>query len=262
MNFSGTNDVIQALSDYKLALYLAWADIRQRYRRSTLGPFWITISTAVMVASMGLIFGNIFKSPLNVFLPFLATGLITWRFISTTIHESTSVFSDSEAIIKQLPIPLFTHVLRMIFRNVIIYVHNFIIIPLTILILNSEINFDIFLFLPGFLLLFINLSWISLLLGIICSRYRDVSQIISSLLQIVFYVTPIMWMPSMLPQRASTMIIDLNPMYYLIQIVRAPWLATTPNFEDWFASLLIAFLGWTATLIVFNKYKNSIPYWV
>ena len=120
----GLIDVLEGLKSWKLAFFLAFADIRQRYRRSTLGPFWITISTAVMVACLGLIFGSIFKSPLKDFLPFLATGLIIWSFISSSLTEATTVFLSSQAVIKQLPLPLFVHVLRMVFRNFYIFLHN------------------------------------------------------------------------------------------------------------------------------------------
>ena len=82
---SSLKDILTSLKNVKLALYLASSDIRQRYRRSTLGPFWITISTSFMIGSMGLIFGSIFKTPLEIFLPFLAVGLITWGFINTTL---------------------------------------------------------------------------------------------------------------------------------------------------------------------------------
>ena len=101
----GTKDLASALQNMRLPLFLARSDIRQRYRRSTLGPFWITISTGVMIACLGFIFGKIFKSPISEFLPFLAAGLILWGFISQVITEATTVFVSSEAIIKQLPIP-------------------------------------------------------------------------------------------------------------------------------------------------------------
>lgn len=92
MNKLGVRDVLVSLKEIRLPLFLAKADIRQRYRRSTLGPFWITISTAVMVACIGLIFGRLFKSPMSEFLPFLTLGLILWNFISASLVEATTVF--------------------------------------------------------------------------------------------------------------------------------------------------------------------------
>lgn len=259
---SGLKDILTSLKNIKLALYLASSDIRQRYRRSTLGPFWITISTSFMIGSMGLIFGSIFKTPLEIFLPFLAVGLITWGFINTTLMEATSVFPSAEAVIKQLPLPLFLHVLRMLFRNLIIYFHNLIIIPLVIFFLSSPINLDLLFFIPGLILLVINLAWCSLLLGTLCARFRDVSLIIGSVLQIIFYVSPIIWMPSMLPAKADIMVLDANPIFHLLELTRLPWLGQSPSVNNWIVCVLLAIFGWSFTICVFNKYRDRVSYWV
>ena len=113
----GLKDIILSLKDSRLPIYLAYSDIRQRYRRSSLGPFWITISMGVTIACIGIIFGSIFKSPMSEFLPFLSAGLIIWGFISSVLTEATTVFPNAEGIIRQLPIPLFSHIFRMIMRN-------------------------------------------------------------------------------------------------------------------------------------------------
>lgn len=174
-----------------LPLYLAKADIRQRYRRSSLGPFWITISTGVMIACIGIIFGNLFKSPIKDFLPFLAAGLIIWSFISTVLIEATQVFITAEPIIRQLPIPIFSHVTRVVARNFIIFLHNIVIYPIVCLCVMRGFNFNVLLVIPGLALLIVNLLWMGLVIGIVCTRFRDMGQIVQSLLQIVFYVTPI-----------------------------------------------------------------------
>lgn len=262
LNKMGISDVLLAVRNLNLPLYLAKVDITQRYRRSSLGPFWITISTAVMVACIGLIFGNLFRTPMNDFLPFIATGLIVWNLISSTIIEATTVFPSAEAIIKQLPLPLFTHVLRMVIRNVYIFLHNLIIIPILLLILHRGVSWEAVLVIPGFLLLLLNLLWISLLLGIICARFRDMTQIVNSFLQVFFYVTPIIWMPEQIIKRAGSFILNINPFYHFMQLVRCPILNVYATSTNWFCALVICFLGWTITLAVFNKYRKNVPYWL
>lgn len=262
MNKLGVRDVLVSLKEIRLPLFLAKADIRQRYRRSTLGPFWITISTAVMVACIGLIFGRLFKSPMSEFLPFLTLGLILWNFISASLVEATTVFPSAEAIIKQLPIPLFTHIVRMLARNCYIFFHNIVIYPILCLIVHKSIGWPSLLAIPGFLLLILNLSWMTLLLSIVCARYRDMSQIVISFLQVFFYITPIIWMPSLLPSRTSTMLLDPNPFYHLIEIVRAPLLSVQPSFTNWCFSIFLAIAGWSFSLLIFNKYRTKISYWL
>ncbi len=258
----GYLDVKNAIKEISLPFYLAHSDIRQRYRRSSLGPFWITISTGIMIGSMGLIFGKIFKAPVEEFIPFLSVGLILWGFIASVITESTNVFVNSQAIIRQLPLPLFSHVLRMVARNFIIFCHNVFILPIVYLAVGKGLNFNCFFLLPGLFLLILNLSWISLLLGTICTRFRDLTQIVSSLLQVFFYVTPIIWMPKLLPARADLMLLAPNPFYHLMEIVRAPLLGSAPSLLSWSYVFVLAIIGWFFTLYFFDKYRNKIPYWL
>lgn len=258
----GWEDIKRATLDIELPLYLAKADIRQRYRRSTLGPFWITISTGVMIACIGIIFGSLFKSPMSEFLPFLAAGLVIWSLISTTITDVTTVFAAAEPIIKQLPIPLCTHVYRMIFRNLYIFFHNIIIFPVVLLFVQRPINLELFWFIPGLLLLTLNLGWISIILGIVCSRFRDLTQIVISILQIFFYVTPIIWMPNLLPARTSVMMLDPNPFYHLLAIIRQPLLGHSPTLLNWSFCTLMSLIGWLLAIKFFDRYRSRVAYWL
>lgn len=259
---SGLSDVVKGFKNIRLPMFLAFADIRQRYRRSTLGPFWITISTAIMIACIGFIFGTIFKSPLKEFLPFLTAGLITWGFITTTINDSTHVFVSAEPMVKQLPMPLFTHVLRMVLKNVYIFLHNIVIFPFVCWIIDKEIGLNLLLFAPYLFLLIFNLLWVSLLLGIVCTRFRDLGQIVASLLQVAFYVTPVIWMPSLMPDRYSKWVLEINPFYQQLELIRCPLLNTIPANSAVIYSLCMCVVGWTLTLVVFNKYRDRIAYWL
>ena len=258
----GLKDISSSMLDIRLPTYLAYSDIRQRYRRSSLGPFWITISMGVTIACIGIIFGNLFKSPMSEFLPFLTIGLILWGFIASVLNEATTVFPSSEGIIRQLPIPLFTHILRMMTRNLYILAHNLVVVPIVFFCVGKEINWHFFACLPGFLILLLNLGWMALFLAVICARFRDLTQIIASILQIFFYVTPIIWMPSLLPAREAVMMLGPNPFYHLLTIVRAPLLGSLPSPSSYFFSLTMAFLGWIMTIVFFNKYRDRIAYWL
>ncbi|WKU20879.1 ABC transporter permease [Advenella alkanexedens] len=241
---------------------LGWQDVRQRYRRSALGPFWLTISMGIMISTMGLVFGQIFKSPLTEFLPFLSIGIILWGFISVSISEGCTSFIDAQAIIKQLPIPLFVHIIRTIWRNILILAHNIVIFPLIFIAVGKSLNLTMLISILGFLLLIINLTWITLLVGLLSARFRDLPQIIASILQVVFYLTPIIWMPSLLPQRANLYLLDINPVYHLLEIVRSPLLGNFPTITNWVVTLILALFGWTLTLVMYGRYKNRIAYWL
>lgn len=262
MSKRGLQDILQSLIDIKLPLYLAYSDIRQRYRRSTLGPFWITLSTGVMICCIGVIFGNIYESGLEEFIPYLAAGMIVWGFISSTINDSSSVFINAESIIKQLPIPIYSHVIRLISKNFYIFLHNILIFPLVCFFVGKGVNLNLLFVIPGLLLLVLNLAWISLIVGIICTRYRDFPPIIASILQVAFYVTPILWMPSLLKLGRKFFYIEINPFFQLIQLVRDPLLGKCPTLLCWLTGLSLCILGWIIALFLFNKYRSRIAYWL
>jgi lipopolysaccharide transport system permease protein len=259
---AATQDVLKAIERAGLAGTLGWQDVKQRYRRSKLGPFWLTISMGVLIGALGLVFGGIFNTPMREFLPFLAIGIILWTYIFTVINEGCTAFVSSEAVIKQLPLPLFLHVLRIIWRNVVILGHNVVIIPVVFLVFFRPVEWTIVLAIPGLVLTTLTLAWIALLAGVLCTRYRDLSQIVASVLQIAFYVTPIIWMPSMLSGRRGFIFLDINPFYHLVEVIRGPILGTVPTATNWLVSIAMVVLGWIITLLVYGKYKNRISYWL
>ncbi|MBF0527705.1 MAG: ABC transporter permease [Deltaproteobacteria bacterium] len=255
-------DITAAFIRCSLVGMLAYHDLRQRYQRSTLGPFWITISMGVMIGIIGTIFGRIFKSSNNEFLPFLAAGMIFWNFFSSVISEGCTCFMVAEGIIKQLPIPLFVHLLRVVWRNILIMAHNILIFPIVIIIVDKPLTLKVFVSIPGLLLVIVNLSWMALILGILCTRYRDLPQIVGAIMQVIFYLTPVMWMPSLLPQRAEVYLLDVNPVYHLIEIIRSPLLGQLPSANNWIVCFALAFGGWLFALAMYGRYKRRIPYWL
>ncbi len=255
-------DVLLATRQADLAGTLGWQDVKQRYRRSKLGPFWLTISMGVMIGALGLVFGGIFNSPMHEFLPFLAIGLVLWTFVSTVINEGCTAFIAAEPMIKQLPLPLFLHVMRVIWRNILILAHNLVIIPLLFLVFLKPLEIVSLLSIPGFFLSLLNLTWAALLIGILCARYRDLTQIVNSALQIAFYVTPIIWMPAMLADRHGYLYLDINPLYHMIEVIRAPLLGSAPSMTSWLVSIGLVIVGWIVTLSVYGKYRKRISYWL
>jgi lipopolysaccharide transport system permease protein len=259
---SGWYDIFKAIQAYELAGILGWQDIRQRYRRSSLGPFWLTMSMGVLIGALGLVFGTIFNTPMNKLLPFLTIGLILWTLISTTLNEGGTGFTAAEAIIKQINMPLFAHILRVLWRNVIIFAHNIIVLPLVLLFFWNPLPATAILSILGVGILMVNMAWMALLLGVFCTRFRDVPQIVASLLQVVFYLTPIIWMPEMVPQRAGLLLLNANPFFHLIEIVRAPLLGILPAAINWVVGVGLAMFGWGLTIIFYGRFRSRIAYWL
>jgi len=259
---AGFKDLMLSVRRVGLASLLGWQDVKQRYNRSALGPFWLTISMGVMVLTMGVVFGSIFNTPLKEFLPFLALGIIYWGFISSIISEGCLAFVSGEAMIKQLPMPMFVYVMRVVWRNFIILAHNIVIFPLVLIFVGRGVSWNIFWAIPGLILLVANLSWIALLLATCCARYRDLPQMVTSLLQVLFYLTPIMWLPDLLPKEKVFYLLDVNPVYHLMDIVRTPLMGSRPSGETWFLCSIMAVVGWIVTATFYGKYFKRIAFWV
>lgn len=246
----------------RLFYMLGLQDIKQRYRRSVIGPLWITLNMALMTGCLGLLYGTLFNMPLETFLPFLATGIIVWNFISTCLTESCGAFINSKNLIYQSSVSYWSHVMRVIWRNVIIFAHNLIIIPILFLIYGSNIDWTVLLALPGFILLCANLFWLCTLFAIVCTRYRDVPQIVQSILQVLFFLTPIMWPPEILTARSGELLIDLNPFYHFVEVIRAPILSETNHIVSWVVCFTLLILGTFITGWLNQKFNHRIAYWL
>jgi lipopolysaccharide transport system permease protein len=258
----GWADIQSALNQYHLIALLGWQDVATRYRRSRIGAFWITINITVMIGVLGLVFGTLFNQSIQDFLPYIAIGLIFWGFISTVISEGCTGFTAAEGIILQVRMPLFTHVARILWRNTIILGHNLLILPLLFILLLKPVSLTAFLAIPGFILLVVNMSWLMLILATVCARFRDMTLIAQNTMQVIFYLTPIIWSAALLPDRSGTDLLNLNPFYHLISIVREPLLGKLPTAASWIYAILLMLFGWGLTLPFFSQYRKRIPYWL
>jgi len=245
-----------------IAYILGWQDILSRYRRSTVGPFWITISMGLTVSIIAYVFGHLFNTPLEEYLPFLATGFILWVFFTSSILDGSLCFIESESMIKELQIPFLTYVYRVLWRNLFILAHNILIIPFVFLITGKNFTLFALLVVPGLFFVTFFLGWVSTLLAIICSRYRDAHHIVSSLLNVIFYLTPILWMPSQLSIHTELEFFNLNPFYHMLELIRTPLLGKPPSIVSYIIVFFINIIGVLLTYKIFIHFRNKIAYWL
>jgi ABC-type polysaccharide/polyol phosphate export permease len=238
----------------------AFMDIRLKYRRSYLGPLWITLSTGIMVAAFAYVFGSIFKVELGSYLPYVATGMVLWAFISTTLMDSCSLFTSAVSYIRNLSLPLSTHLYRMILRNIILMAHNAIIIGLVYIIYPQTYSANMLLAVPGLVLVTLNLVWMSLFLGVLSSRYRDVPTAIVNLMTVAYLVTPIIWHADLVTERAH--IVDFNPFYHLVEVVRAPLLNLVPSTLSYMVVTGMLVVGSVVTLYLYKLKAHRLSYWL
>ena len=254
------HDLVEGLREWRLWTMIGWEDIRQRYRRSVLGPFWITLSMGTLIAILGVIYSRIFKIDIQTFLPYFATGYIAWGFISTSIIESCGAFQEGERIIKQIKRPFSVYVLRVMWRNFIVFLHTIVILVPLFVFFGLKPQPVMVLALPGVLLLYANQVWLGLTVAILSTRFRDVMQIVGTVVQIMMFATPIMWPVSSLGN--LSWVAEINPVYHFIELVRAPVLGQAPELTSWVVALATILAGSACAVLLFRRVSRRIVYWL
>lgn len=283
-------DLTEAIIARGLWLHLGWQDIRQRYRRSTIGPLWISVGMAVTALALGLVNSALFGTSISTLLPSITTGLIVWNFINGCIVEGAGTFIENEGLIKQLPAPITVHALRTVWRQTLYFAHNMVVYVVVVLIFlpsldhpyrlteNSSalvhpgLSWSILLALPAFALIMLNGAWVVLVFGITATRFRDIPPIIQSFITMVFYATPIMWsMDQVRATHAATgsgvgsaglSVLKMNPVYHFVEIIRAPLIGQVQSWTHWLVAGVVTVVGWTLALIVLRNYRARVAYWV
>jgi homopolymeric O-antigen transport system permease protein len=285
-------DIAGGWRERELWAHLGWQDIKQRYRRSVLGPFWITISQGVLALGLGVLYSTLFKLHLPTFLPFIVTGFIVWGFISGCLSEGMETFISNEGLIRHLPAPLTVYALRTIWRQTIMFGHNMLVYLIVIIaffgavdhpyelddgvcdasssaICHPGLGWYTLTAIPAFVLLALNGGWVALLLGTVSTRFRDFPQLIGSIIQLTFYLTPIVWPIDQLysdGDRSSVSwalpFVYLNPLYHFVQIIRAPLIGQAVSIGSWLVVLGVTVAGWAVTLVAMRNYRSRVSYWV
>lgn len=254
------NDLALGLRCWRLAAALARLDIRNRYRGSVLGPFWMTVSTAVMVAGIGVLYSTLFKMPLREYLPWLAVSLLVWNTINQTVVDSCHSFLSAEGIIRQVALPYTLHVLRFVMRNALIAAHSLPLIAVVLVGTGTIPGPEMLLVIPGLLLLAVNAFAVGLFLGIVCARFRDIPQIVTNLMQLAFFLSPVLWKPALLGDAARWL--PLHPVYAVMETVRGPLVDGGTPALIWAAALAYTALACGAAFLFFVRFRGRIAFWV
>lgn len=255
------DDIIRGLRAWPFWTLIGWYDIKQRYRRTTLGPLWITISMGLLTLVLGVIYGSIFNKPIGDYLVYLSAGIITWFFVSSTVMEGSTVFIAAEGIIKQGSIPLSIHIYRAIWRNLIVLIHNVLVLIILFVLFRPVLSINLLLLPLGIFLLVANLLMTILILGLVSTRFRDIPQMIGSMMQVLFYITPILYEPSQLPTRIR-LIALYNPVYHVIEVFREPLIGETPTLINYSVAISSMVIGGTIAFLLFRRFRARIAYWV
>lgn len=254
-------DILRGLFAWRLWWRLGLQDIRIRYKRTYLGPLWITASMATTFISMGILFSTVLKSEIQQYLPYLAFGMVTWNFLASAASDGPQIFVESQHIINSLKMPFTVHVLRYIVRNVIIFGHNLIAALATLWVLGGSLGNTWELVLIGVPILYLTAFALGLILAILGARFRDLGPIIGMVIQLTFFLTPILWRLEDIPEPYRWWV-TMNPAYHLIELVRGPLLGAETFWPSLFAATLTALALLSIAFALLSVFRRRISYWL
>jgi lipopolysaccharide transport system permease protein len=253
-------DVRGGLSAWRLWGTIGWQDIRQRYRRSVVGPFWLSLGMMLNIAAIGIVWGELFKMDVKDFVPYLTLGILMWSLITETLQQGSTCYIDNWAMIKQMRRPYSMYAFLVVWRSLLIFFHNsvvYLIVAAIFVIVPSPAA----LLLPlALALVMVSISWAIVLFGMLSARFRDVPLVVTNFLVIAFFISPVMWKRSQLG--AYAYIADFNPFTHMLALVREPLLGGYAGLESWLALILVSAIGWTVAFLFFARFRNRIAYWL
>jgi lipopolysaccharide transport system permease protein len=254
------NDCIEAAQGWRAWLALAMMDIKHRYRRSVLGPLWITISMIVLITGIGTLYSVILRLELREYLPYIALGDIVWIYISIIMQDGCTAFTSSDNLIRSMRMPIMTHVMRIVTRNFIVFLHGAVAyIPFAIY-LETPPEAIWLLALPGVIAIILLSIPLTAIFGLLSARYRDLQPAIANFMQLGFFLTPIIWKADMLGD--NRWVADINPIYHFIQLVRAPIMGSVPEPLSYCVVAGSIFTAFAFAVLFVARNRHKIPYWV
>jgi ABC-type polysaccharide/polyol phosphate export permease len=246
---------------WRVWLHMGVQDVKSRFKSSVLGPAWILINLGAVIGAVGLIYGQLFHQPMNEFLPFLTLGLVIWTFISSSLTEGAMAFVVAEGYIKQFPFPKPIYLYRAMVPYTIVFSIGLVIFFAVELVYQRPLGAGTLWAIPAFVL-FLLINFLHLVIvAHVGVRFRDLPHLLGSLIQILFYLTPVIFTPTMLRERKLDFVFVFNPLYYIIEIVRYPLLNNAPPpAEVIFVALGYCVLVALIAFFVVKKMSRKIVY--
>jgi ABC-type polysaccharide/polyol phosphate export permease len=254
-------DLVRSLIGWRVWYLLGTNDARQRYRRSRIGQFWITINIAVFIICIGSINSSIFRVDISTYIPQFSVSYILWIFLSGLINDATTVFIQAEGILRQEPLPRLVLVYRVVLRHLVVLFHNALIIPVVFLTFGVPVGVEAAFALVGLVMVIVIGVSLVVLVGMACTRFRDLAQVVANLVTLLFFASPIMWRPAMLPADMAWLV-TYNPVALMIRIVGEPIMGQVPPGLVYGQAMILAVgLIWLAA-VMFVRFRARIVYWL
>lgn len=239
-------------------------DVKQKYRRSKIGHFWNTLVIAIFLLMLGPVYSKIFGSNLKEFFPYLSVGFILLIFFSQTINESCTVLQENAGHIKQNKVILVGFSNRLVMKNFLHFLHTILILPFIFVLSSHSLNLNFLYAIVGLLLFIIFIILSSFVLAIISSRYRDIPPLIQSMLQVLFFLSPIIWEEAKLELASPkiSFLLSLNPVSIFLELIRNPILGFVPDINALLISIIYILMLFITACYLNYKVSHRVVYWL
>ena len=257
----GWKDLIQGARMWRISHLLGGTTLRQRYARSQLGQIWIVLTTAITTTAFGLVWSQLWGRPIHDFLPWVAISHIVWGLITSNLLDATGALPATGRYFLTHEAPFSTVIYGTIYRNFMVFLHNTPIIIAVLLIFPQPVDWTVLYAIPGLVLALISCVNLTYLIALICTRFRDVAQLVGSALQIMYFLTPVMWQPEFLGEEHHWLI-DYNPLNALLCVIRDPLLGREVTPEAWTGALVTTAVSLLLGPLLIGAFRKRIIYWV
>jgi len=235
-------------------------DVLSRYRRSFLGPLWNVAGTLVFVTGFMILGKFLFKITDPTYIVYVACGVVFWTFIYSTLAEGGAMYGSPTAASTGFHLSFAEIPVRLVARSFVVLLFSAPVV-LGVSFLFVGFHWQIFLFIPGVVLVMLVLVPGGIILGVFGARLKDLPHAVSNFLQFGFYLSPVFWRAADIPQGKPHLILDLNPFYYFLELMRTPLLGGTPKLMHYFVVMGLAMVVWIFAILVFVKFRRRIIYW-
>ena len=254
------HDWRQASKLASLCFNLALEDLRDRYRKTLLGVAWIIVSFALFVGVKVLVFGQMVSTSQVEFGLYVTLGFGLWTFINAMVVDACTAYMFSRAWILGTAIPYPVFLMQAILRNSMMFALELVVMALALFWKPTPWSPTTWLAIPGLLALLVTSVWLAAILAPLCARYRDLHHTIKTGMQLMFFVTPILWMPT---QRGSlALIAKYNPISHFIAIVRDPLMYDRIPTGSWVVVLAFNVAGLAMGLAVYAATRRRVAHWI
>ena len=258
---AGLRDLVMGAHRWRLWYLIGSGEMRRRFARARLGQVWIMLSSAISVSILGSAWSFLWHQPVQDMLPYVAASMTVWQFLSAVLNDTTMAFPLNSHYFLNQYMPASTIIYAVLYKNVATFLLNMIFPIAVIIFFGGAVTAYSLLSVVGLSLVIVWCISIGYALAILCTRFRDIVQVVSSLLQVAFFVTPVFWKPEFLPPEAQYFV-TYNPFAPLLAVVRDPLLDRPVSWDVWLTACAIVLATLVCVLPFVGRFCRRLVYWL